>query len=64
LCGSVYFTAKILAATHRLELLCRQSKIQSHGMTQYQEKGHFIRKTASCSWCNGYVLWLLCQWFL
>jgi len=32
-------------------------------MMQYQQKGHFVRKTPSCSWCNGYVLRLLCQWF-
>ena len=32
-------------------------------MTQYQEKGYFVRKTPSCSWCNGYVLKLLCYWF-
>jgi len=41
-------------ATHRLELLCYQSKIRSRGMTQFQEKGHFVRRMASCSWCNGY----------
>jgi len=50
--GSVYFTGDILAPTDRLELLCRQS-IRSRGMTQYKEKGHFVRKTLSCSWCNG-----------
>jgi len=35
-------------ATDRLELfiLCRQSKIQSRGMMQYQQKGHFVRKKA------------------
>jgi len=33
--GSVYFTGDILVATDRLELLCQQSKIRSHGMTQY-----------------------------
>jgi len=33
--GSVYFTANILVATDRLELLCCHSKIQSHGMTQF-----------------------------
>jgi len=49
--GSVYFTGDILAATDRLELLCRQSKIWSRGMTQYKEKGHFVNKTLSCSWC-------------
>jgi len=32
--GSVYFTANILAATDRLELLRRQSNIRSPGMTQ------------------------------
>jgi len=53
--GSVYFTSDILATTDRLELLCRQSKIRSRGMTQYQKKGHFVRKTPSCSWCNGYI---------
>ena len=26
-------------------------------------RGHFVRKTPSCSWCNGYALRLLCQWF-
>jgi len=52
--GSVYFISNILAGTDRLELLCRQSKIWSHGMTQYHEKGHFVRKTPSCSWCNSY----------
>ena len=51
--GSVYFTAKMLAATDRLELLCCQSNIQSHGMTQYKEKGHFVKNTVSCSWCKG-----------
>jgi len=39
------------------------AKIRACGMTQYQEKGHFVRKTPSCLWCNSYVLWLLCQWF-
>jgi len=29
---SVYFTIMMLAATDRLELLCRQSNIQSRGM--------------------------------
>jgi len=43
------FTGDILTATDQLELLCRQSKIQSHGMTQYQEQDHFVRKTLSCS---------------
>jgi len=33
--GSVYFTANILAATDRLQLLCRQSKIRSRGMTRH-----------------------------
>ena len=61
--GSVYFTGDILVATDQLELLCRQSKIRSHGMTQYQEKGHFVKKMLSCLWCDGYVLQLLCQWF-
>jgi len=51
--GSVYFTGNILAAAGRLKLLRRQSKIWSCGMTQYQEKGYFVRKTLSCSWCNG-----------
>jgi len=54
--GSVYFTGDILAATDQLELLCRQSKTRSHGMKQYQQKDHFVRKTLSCSWCNGYVI--------
>jgi len=34
--GSVYFTAKILVATDWLKLLCRQSKIRSRGMTQFE----------------------------
>jgi len=34
--GSVYFTAKILAATDQLELLCRQSNIRSRGMMQFE----------------------------
>ena len=42
--GSVYFTGDILAATDRLELLCRQLKIRSPGMTQYQEKVTLSRK--------------------
>jgi len=29
--------------------LCRQSKIQSHGMMQFKEKGQFVRETACCS---------------
>ena len=53
--GSVYFIGDSLAATNRLELLCCQSKIRSRGMMQYQEKGHFVRKTLSCSWCNSCV---------
>jgi len=53
---SIFFTGDILAATDRLKILCRQSKIPSRGMTQYQEKGHLVRKTLSCSWCNSYVL--------
>jgi len=53
LLGSVYFTAKVLAATDRLELLCRQSNIWSRGMLQCKEKGHFVKKTLSCSWCNS-----------
>jgi len=37
LLGSVYLsTAKMLAATDRLELLCRQSNIQSRGMMQFE----------------------------
>ena len=36
--GSVYFTAKMLAATDQLEKLCHQSNIRSHAMTQYKEK--------------------------
>jgi len=51
--GSVYFTSDILAATDRLKLLCRQSKIRSPAMMQNKEKGHFVRKMLSCSWCNG-----------
>ena len=50
-----FFTGDILIATDWLERLCRHLKIRSRGMTQYQEKGHFVRKTPSCSWCNGYV---------
>jgi len=42
--GSVYFTGDILAATDRLELLCRQSIIWSRGMTQCKVKGHLSRK--------------------
>jgi len=34
--GSVYFTANILAATDRLELLCRQLNICSRGMMQFK----------------------------
>jgi len=34
--GSIYFTANILAATDWLKLLCRQSNIQSRGMTQFE----------------------------
>jgi len=34
--SNVYFTAKILTATHRLELLCHQSNIWSRGMTQFE----------------------------
>jgi len=30
-------------------------EIRSCGMTQYQEKGHFVRKTSPCSWCNSCV---------
>jgi len=44
---------KQICWTYRLELLYQQSKIRSHGMTQYKEKGHFVKKTLSCSWCNG-----------
>jgi len=37
LLGSVYFsTAKMLAATDRLELLCCQANVQSHGMMQFE----------------------------
>ena len=36
--GSVCFIGDILAATDRLELLCRQSMIRSRGMAQYKEK--------------------------
>ena len=43
--------------------LCRQSKIRSRGMTPFQQKGHIVRKTLPCLWCNGYVLQLLCQCF-
>jgi len=52
LIGSVYFITKMLLATDRLELLCRQLNICSCGMMQYKEKGHIVRKTLSCSWCN------------
>jgi len=34
----------MLAATDRMELLCHQFNIRSRGMTQYKEKGHFVRK--------------------
>ena len=34
--GSVYFTANMLAATDRLELLCRQSNIRFCGMRQFE----------------------------
>jgi len=37
-------SAKMLAATDQLELLWHQSMIQSRGMMQYQEKGHFVRE--------------------
>jgi len=37
--GSVYFTAKMLAAADRLELLlCHQLNIRSCGMTHFQIK--------------------------
>ena len=52
--GSVYFTSNILAATDQLEQLCRQSKIRSCGMTQYQEKGHLSRK--HCPACGVMVI--------
>jgi len=52
--GSVYFTGDILVGNRWLELLCWQSMIRSRGMAQYKEKGHFVRKTLSCSWCDGY----------
>jgi len=42
----------MMAAIDRLELLCRQLNIRSSGMTQYTEKGYFVRKTLSCWWCN------------
>jgi len=32
--GSVYFIAKMIAATDQLVLLCRQLNIRSRGMTQ------------------------------
>ena len=57
--GSTYFTTQMLVAT---ELLCRQSNIRSHGMTQYKQKGHFVKNMLSCSWCDGEALQLLCQW--
>jgi len=50
--GSVYFTGDIQQIGWSY-CLCRQSIIQSRGLTQYKEKGHFVRKTLSCSWCNG-----------
>jgi len=53
LLSSVYFTAKMLAATDRLELLCHQSNIQYCGMMQYKEKGHFVKNTLSCSWSGN-----------
>jgi len=34
--GSVYFATKMLAATAQLELLFRQSKIRSRGITQFE----------------------------
>jgi len=51
--GSVYFTGDILAATDQLELLCHHSKIWCCGMAQLaiQDKGHFVKKMLSCSWC-------------
>jgi len=61
--SSVYLSGDILAPTDQLELLGRQSKIRFRGMTQYREKDHSVRITLSCSWCNGYVLRLLCRWF-
>ena len=62
--GSVNFTGNILAATDRLELLCRQSKIQSRAMKHNKEISDFVKKTLSYLWCNGKVLRLLCQWFM
>jgi len=59
--SSVYLSGDILAPTDQLELLGRQSKIRFRGMTQYREKDHSVRITLSCSWCNGYVLRLLCR---
>jgi len=44
-----YFTAKMLAATDPLELLCRQSNIWSRGMTQYKEKGRYVRNMRCCA---------------
>jgi len=51
--GSVYATATMLVATDQLELLCRQSNIRSRHMTQYKEKGHFVKNTLSCLSCTG-----------
>ena len=42
--GGVYFTSDILAAADWLELLCRQSKIWSRGMMQYQQKDNLSGK--------------------
>jgi len=46
--GSVHFSAKMLAAKDRHERLCRQSNIRSRGMTQNNQKGHFVTTTLSC----------------
>jgi len=46
--SSVYFTAKTLAATLRLKLLCRQSNIWSHGITQFEWKSQFLIQSACC----------------
>jgi len=49
---SILFYRRYSGGNRSAEAIVPAVKIRSGGMTQYKEKGYFVRKTLSCSWCK------------
>jgi len=62
LLSSVYFTAKMLAATDQLELLCHQSNIQYCGMIWCNTKKKVTLSRTHCP-AHGQVTVVMVRWY-